>query len=107
MAFLDDVVDLITDEVTHIGLSSNGTTEISGGGYAHQAVTYASASSGAADIVATLEFDGTPNSGPITHAILKRSGGAWQFVALDSPVSFNSDGRLDITSGEISAALAS
>ena len=97
---------MITDEITHIGLSTNGTTEISGGGYAHQAVTYDPASSGAADIAATLEFDGTANSGPVTHAILKRAGGAWQFVELDSPVSFNSDGRLDITSGEVSAALA-
>lgn len=107
MAFFEDVVDLITDEIVTIGLSKNGTTEISGGGYAAQAVTYSAASSGAADIAATLEFDGPANDGPITHAILKRASGAWQFVALTSPVSFNSDGRMDITSGEISAALRS
>lgn len=101
MAFEEDVVDLVADEVTHIGLSTNGTTEISGGGYTHQAVTYPSAASGSTDIPATLEFDGTPNSGPITHLVYKRASGAWTFAAVNTPASFNSDGRLDVPSAEI------
>jgi hypothetical protein len=104
MAFLEDVVDLITGEITHIGLSANGTTEYSGGSYAHKAPTYAAASAGAADITATLEFDGTANSGPITHLVFKRTGGAWVFRPVTSSMSFNSDGRLDVTSAPVTAA---
>jgi hypothetical protein len=102
--FLDDVVDLITDEISHIGLSTNGTTEYSGGGYAHQAVTYDPASSGSADITATLEFDGAANAGPVTHLLFKRAGAAWVYRPVNTPASFNSDGRIDVTSAAVSAA---
>lgn len=104
MAFLEDVVDLITGEISHIGLSDNGSSEITGGGYAHQAVTYEAAAAGAADITATLEFTGTPNSGPITHLIFKRAGASWVIRPVNTPASFNSDGRIDVTSAEVSAA---
>lgn len=116
MAFIDDVIDLVTNEVTHIGLSEDGATEYSGGDYAALAPTYAAASSGSADLSATLEFDGAANDGPITHFILKRTSELWRFVLLATwdeqeqewvaaPVSFNSDGRLDLTSAKIDASV--
>jgi len=105
MAFIDDVVDLITAEISHIGLSKDGVTEYSGGEYTHLVPSYAAASGGVADLSATLEFDGVANDGPITHYVLKRSTEAWRFVELDAPVSFNSDGRLDLTSAKITASV--
>lgn len=103
MAFLDDVIDLIAAEVSHIGLSTDGTTEYSGTGYTHQAPTYAAASSESADITGTLEFDGDANDGPVTHLVFKRSGSAWVFRPVDASESFNSDGRLDVTSAPITS----
>ena len=105
MAFIDDVVDLITAEVTHIGLSKDGETEYSGGSYESLVPSYAAASDGEADLVAPLEFEGLANDGPITHFVLKRTAEEWQFVELDAPVSFNSDGRLDLTSAKITASV--
>src|SRR5690606_1849239 len=67
MAFIDDVVDLITAEISHIGLSKDGVTEYSGGEYTHLVPSYAAASDGVADLSATLEFEGVANDGPITH----------------------------------------
>lgn len=105
MAFVDDVIDLITAEVTHIGLSEDGETEYSGGSYEALVPSYAAASDGEADLVAPLEFDGVANDGPITHFVLKRTAEEWRFVELDSPTSFNSDGRLDITSAKIALSV--
>jgi hypothetical protein len=104
MAIHEDIVDLITDEISHIGLSDDGATEYSGGSYAHLVPTYAAASSGAADITGTLEFDGSANDGPITHLIFKRAGSAWVIRPVGSSESFNSDGRLDVTSAEVTSA---
>ena len=104
MAFLDDVVDLITAQVSHIGLSKDGETEYSGGNYAAQPVTYDPSSDGAADIAETLEFEGVPNDGPITHLIWKRESENWVFRPVDTPRSFNSDGRLNVTSAEVTAS---
>jgi hypothetical protein len=103
MAFLEDVVDGITADITQIGLSDDGASEYSGGSYTHLVPSYASASSGAADLSATLEFDGGANDGPITHLIFKRAAGN-VIRPVDSPASFNSDGRLDVTSAEVTAA---
>lgn len=106
MAFLEDVVDLITAEISHIGLSANGSTEISGGGYSHVAATYNAAASGQATLQGTpLQFNGTPNSGPITHLIFKRAGASWVIRPVTGdPKNFNSDGRLDVTSATVTQA---
>lgn len=105
MAFVEDVIDWITSEVTHIGLSEDGVNEYSGGSYTHLVPTYGAAADGVADITATLEFNGAANDGPITHFVLKRTDQLWRFVELDSPTSFNSDGRLDLTSAAITASV--
>lgn len=106
MAFLEDVIDDITGQISHIGLSDDGATEYSGGAYAHLVPTYAAAAGGAADITATLEFDGAASDGPITHLIFKKAGAAWVIRPVVTPQSFNGDGRLDVTSAEVTAAFA-
>ncbi|HEV7651338.1 MAG TPA: hypothetical protein VGP26_24575 [Actinophytocola sp.] len=105
MAFNEDVVDWITGEIVSIGLADGATAgdEISGNGYAALAPTYGAASSGAADITGTLEFDGPANAGPITHLIFRNAAGVWVIRPAASPVSFNSDGRLDLTSAEVTS----
>ena len=110
MAFLDDVVDGLTAQIVKIGLSDDGATEYSGGSYGRLAPTYDASSSGAADLSATLEFDGTANDGPITHLIFYEDDGGeavWVIRPVTSSASFNSDGRLDVTSAEVTAAFAS
>jgi hypothetical protein len=102
MAFLDDVVDSITADITAIGLSEDGSTEYSGGSYAALAPSYGAAASGAADLSATLEFDGAANDGPVTHLIFKRAAGD-VIRPVDTSRSFNSDGRLDLTSALVNA----
>lgn len=104
MAFIEDVVDWIAGEVSHIGLSADGTTEYAGTGYVHLAPTYGAAAAGTADLAATLAFDGGANDGPITHLIFKRAGAEWVIRPVDTSASFNSDGRLDLTSAPISSA---
>ena len=103
MAFLEDVIDLITGEISHIGLSDDGSTEYAGGSYAALVPTYASAAAGEADITGTLQFDGGANDGPITHLVFKQAGAAWVVRPVDTPQSFNSDGRLDLTSAPVSS----
>ena len=101
MAFVEDVIDLITAEVTHIGLSEDGETEYSGGSYEALVPSYAAADSGEADLEAPLEFEGSPNDGPITHFILKRTSELWKFVEVAESKSFNSDGRLNLTTAKV------
>jgi len=106
MAFLEDVIDMITADIVSIGLADGATAgdEITGNGYAALAPTYGAAASGEADITATLEYDGPVNGGPVTHLIFRNAGGVWEIRPVDSPVSFNSDGRLDLTSAPVTAA---
>jgi hypothetical protein len=104
VAFQDDVADLIAAEVSHIGLGTDATTEVTGGGYTHLVPTYAAASGGAANLTATLEFDG-PALTEVTHLLYKRAGTLWQAVAVTTPQSFNSDGRLDVTSATVTGSL--
>jgi len=94
VSVLDDAADLIAAEISHIGLSADGETEMSGGGYEHQVPTYAPASGGVADLADTLAFDGPPDFGPVTHLVFKRDGAVWSFRAADDQVSFDGAGRL-------------
>lgn len=106
MAFHDDVVDSVTADITHIGLltSSDPGDEITGDGYTRLAPTYAAASSGEADITATLEFDGPANEGPVTHLLFVRDNADDVVRPAASPQSFNSDGRLDLVSAPVTSA---
>lgn len=106
MAFNEDVVDWITSEIVSIGLADGATAgdEITGNGYTPLAPTYGAAASGAADITATLEFDGPANAGPVTHLIFRNASGVWVIRPAAVSKSFNSDGRLDVTSAEVTSA---
>lgn len=104
MPFLDDVIDGITADISHIGLSEDGATEYAGGTYAHLAPTYGASAAGVAEITAALEFDGAANDGPITHLVFKKAGAAWVYRPVAVAKSFNSDGRIDVTSAPVTAA---
>ena len=108
MATLDDAIDAITADITTIGLSTSSVVggEVTGGGYTALAPTYAAATSSAADITAALEFDG-PAGTVATHLIFRTAAGVLRVQALDASRTFNSDGRLDVTSAEVTAAFGS
>lgn len=104
MAFQEDVVDWITSEITHIGLSSNGTTEISGDGYATIVPVYAAAAAGTADITnGPLEFSGTASL-TITHLIFKRTAELWVIRPVAVAKAFDSEGRLNVSSAPVTSA---
>lgn len=107
MAFADDVVNGLTAQIVSIGLSTSSSAagEVSGGGYAVKTPTYASSSGGTADITSALQFNGPANSGPVTHLIYRKASGVWVIDPVTTPLYFNSDGRLDVTSAPVSATL--
>lgn len=109
MAVNDDVVNWITSEITTIGLADGATVgdEIAGGSYAPIAPAYSTSSAGAgsADITAALEFSGPANAS-ITHAIFRRAAGVWFILPLAAERTFNSDGRFDLTTAEITNTVA-
>ena len=108
MAFLEDAIDLITAEISHIGLSKDGSNEMpASNGYAKQVPTYGAASAGKADLIAPLEFNGPANDGPVTHLIFFKDGSPWVIRPVDEAESFNSDGRLDVSSAPVTAAFPS
>jgi hypothetical protein len=99
VAFLDDVRDLVAGEVSHIGLGTNATTEVSGGGYAHIAVTFV-------DGVlqgTPLQFNG-PVGTTVTHLLFKRGGSLWVGRPVAQSQAFNSSGRLDVSASAVTAA---
>ncbi|MCA1791511.1 MAG: hypothetical protein LC667_17180 [Thioalkalivibrio sp.] len=103
--FLDDVAELIAAEVSHIGLANGPASgdEFSSGGYAHLVPTYGAAAAGEADITVPLEFDGPANT-EVTHLVYKRAGAFWVSRAVDTAESFNSDGRINVTSAKVGPA---
>jgi hypothetical protein len=98
MAFLDDVRDWIAGQVSHIGLGTNATTEVSGGGYAHIAVTYTNGNLNNTP----LQFNG-PAGTTVTHLLFKRSGSLWVARAVVTPQAFNTSGRLDVSASAVTA----
>ena len=105
MATLDDAIDAVTADITTIGLSTSSVAggEVTGGGYTPLAPTYAAATSSAADITAPLAFNG-PAGTVATHLIFRTAAGVLRVQALTASRTFNSDGRLDVTSAEVTAA---
>lgn len=104
MAVEDDTADWIAGEITELGLEFEGT-EISGNGYARLTPTYPAASGGSTDLDSTLEFDGPANA-DVDAVIFARSGGAWYTRSLASATSFNSDGKLNVTSAPIDVGVS-
>jgi len=113
MAFADDFVDLVTAEITHISLhtASPGTTgasEVTGGSpaYARLVPTYNASASSSADITTTLEFNGPDNGGPVTHVGYWRGANFWIGRGVSTSRSFNSDGRLNLSSAPVSGTVS-
>ena len=111
MAFVDDATNLITGEISNISLhtgnpGTTGTNEVSGGGYARRAPSYNASSSGSADLSATLEYNGPANGGPVTFIGYWRGSTFWQGRAVGTSRSFNSDGRLNLSSAPVSASVS-
>jgi hypothetical protein len=108
MAALDSAVNAYAGEIAAIGLSksSSAAGEVTGGGYERLTPTYTTSTGGAAsaDLTGALEFDGPANDGPITHAIIEYDDATTRVVALTESVSFNSDGRLNLTSAEVTGS---
>jgi len=114
MSFNNDAVDWITGEISAISLhtadpgtpgGTSATNEITGGGYARLAPVYATATGGSADLTATLEYDGPANGGPVTHIAFWRGTTFWQKRQVGTSRPFNSDGRLNLSSAQISASV--
>ena len=101
MAFVDTAAANVASGITAIGLGTDSSTEVTGGGYTRLTPDY----DGGTDLAAPLEFDGPANT-TVTHLIFVNAGGT-AFAELDEPLTFNSDGRLDIDSAEVTAQLLS
>lgn len=99
-------INNLAARVTTLGLSTTNTVggEVSGNGYTPLAPAYGPAASDAADITAPLEFDG-PVGTVATHLIYRVAAGVLAVRPLAAPRTFNSDGRLDVVSAEITATL--
>ena len=99
-------INNLAARITTLGLSTTNTVggEVTGGGYAPLAPTYGAAASDAADLAAVLEYDG-PAGTIVTHLIYRVAAGVLSVRPLAAPRTFNSDGRLDVISAEITAAL--
>lgn len=98
MSFLTDVRDWVAEEISHLGLGVNSSTEVSGGGYSHIAVTY---TDGVLDGT-PLEFSGPPGT-TITHVLFKRAGTTWVARPV-SPQQFDTNGKLHLMASEVSTA---
>lgn len=104
---LDEILDSIAAEVTHIGLltSADPGDEVTGNGYARQVPTYGAASDGSVDITATLEFSGPPST-EVTHLLYVRGSDEPIVRPVTAPKQINGDGRIDVTSAELTLAYA-
>lgn len=112
--FITEAFALITGETPHLALyTSNPTaadsgTEVSGGSYARQPITFGSITGGAISNTVALTFDSVP-SGTITHYGIKDalSGGDLKvYGALSSPIVAISGDDVIIPVGQISVQLS-
>lgn len=108
MTIIDDTAAWVASEVTHLSLhtddpGSDGSNEVSGGGYARIAPTYVQVIDGLYDLDANLEFDGTAGTEVLWIGWWTASG--WwhgeQVASFPEPMTFNLDGRLDLKSAPI------
>lgn len=102
---LDAAVDAATDLLLFASIHTSapdatGSNEVTGGGYARQAVAFDPATSAVASLDATLAFSG-PASGAATHIGFwsASSGGTFRgFKALTGDQAFNAAGEYEVTS---------
>lgn len=101
---LNFAVDGLTARASHVSLhtgspGSTGTSEVTGGGYARQAVTWTSAASGSAEATTELVFD-VPADITVTHVGYwsASSGGTFRgYATLETPVVVPAGGARIIT----------
>lgn len=89
---------------------AGGGTELTGNGYARQAVAFDPAAGGSASNTALITFqnDGTGDWGTITHQAVfdaATAGNMLMHSALSSPQVVNADGRLEFAPGTFTASL--
>lgn len=104
---LDGAVSVVSTASLHTeDPGTTGTNEVSGGGYARQAVTWAAASGGQVQSATAVTFN-VPGSTTVTHVGLWTSGGTWLgSLELDAPETFAGAGTLEVMPMTITAANA-
>lgn len=115
-AIRDEVLDkllsgtaITTGQVTHISLHSaqpdaTGSNEITGGGYAREAISFNAASAGSTSNAATVSFASLPTA-TVTHVGLWTAVSGGTFVwrgALDSSKSVTPGDTLEFAAGAVS-----
>ena len=103
----------LTSVVTHVSLhtaepDASGSSEVTGGTYTREAITWGSASAGTATSSADVVFD-VPTSTTITHLGYWSASSAGTFYgsrALDTSQTFSSAGTYTLASGNISESVS-
>lgn len=110
-AFFDPALDGAVSVATTASLhtadpGTTGTNEVSGEGYARQAVTWAAASGGQVQSATAVTFN-VPGSTTVTHVGLWSAAGTWLgSLELDAPETFAGAGTLEIMPMTITATNA-
>lgn len=106
VAALNLAADAVAGAVAEISLhtaepDTSGSDEVSGGSYARQTASYASASGGSADLSSSVTFD-IPASTTVSHYGLWDSTSAFLGAeALASSQTFSSAGTYELTSAPV------
>lgn len=113
-ALITDVLGLITGDTPFLALyTSNPTagdtgTEVTGGSYARQAITFGSITAGSISNTGALTFSAVP-SATITHYGIRNAstgGDLKAFGALSSPITAVSGDDVTIPTGQITLTFA-
>lgn len=110
---LNDGVDGIVASISHVSIHTadpggTGANEVSGGGYARQAVTWAAASGGSRSATATLSFSAAGSTAAGFCGLWTAlTGGTWYGGnANTGDTAFNAAGDYDLTSLSVAVAAA-
>lgn len=113
-AFITTVLNLIKNDTPYLALYTSNPgagdtgTEVTGGSYARQAITFGSITSGSMSNSSTITFSGLP-SATITHYGIRNastSGDLKVFGALSSPVTVISGDQVQFLASSITVNLS-
>ena len=110
-ALFDTMLDAAAERATTASLhtadpGSNGASEVTGGSYARQAVTWQSASGGAVEASATISFP-VPGGTTVTHLGLWDDTDTWLGgIQLSQSETYGADGTYEVTTLRLTAANA-